>query len=461
MNPENEQALAALLQEALKSVSITRATSEKLSPAAYRQSVLRYRNVYDPNLRMVIFTHDIHIGDSGVREAILGLLRMELEQFLQEDRTYAATYAIFGGMGSGSTLQEILENLVKAAIVHEPKAAAKAFYDELASGCLPYREYFLLTGIRVENEIQVWDGISLIPLPNSTQNLPGFLSDLSRIDPTEFLSKTLLRVDMSVSPLLHKQEGDYTIQSGPDEHFTTAVHSTDAPDFDIGKFFLALTLVSEHPVLAAIRWTYLSDEHTFDLRIGPGSGYVASSMEASSAVVSETQVSEAVDLYFKIAALPTGVYDQLRIPIDRWVKSKSHQGHVDKMIDLGIAMESFYLRGIRDELSFRFRLRASLYLGDGIEQRRRLKTQFRQIYQIRSAAVHEGTLPSHVKVEGNDVRIREFIERSQDLFKRSLLKVIEIGQLPDWDSIELGGSEQTDDKYDNQLESPAMVNRHD
>ena len=120
-----------------------------------------------------------------------------------------------------------------------------------------------------------------------------------------------------MSPLLHKPEGDYTIQSGPDGHFTTAVHSTDAPDLDIGKFFLALTLVSEHPVLAAIRWTYLSDEHTFDLRIGPGSGYGASSIGASSGVVSEAQVSEAVDLYGKITALPKGVYEQLKIPIDR------------------------------------------------------------------------------------------------------------------------------------------------
>ena len=460
MNPKKEQVLAALLQEALKSVSITRGPSEKLSLSTYRQSVLRYRNVCDPNLRMAIFTYNIHIEDSRVRESILGLLRAELEKFLHEDRTYAATYAIFGGMGSGSTLQEILEKLVKAAIVYEPREAGRAFYDELASGYLPYREYFLLTGIRVEKTVQVRDGISLIPLPNSTQNLPGFLSDLSRIDPTELLSKTLLRVDMSVSPLLHKPEDDYTIQSGPDEHFTTAVHSTDAPDFDIRKFFLALTLVSVHPVLAAIRWTYLNDEHTFDLRTGPGSGYGASSMGASSDVVSEAQVSEAVALYGKITALPKGVYEQLKIPIDRWIKSKTHQSHVDKMIDLGIAMESFYLRGIRDELSFRFRLRASLYLGDGIEQKRQLKMQFRQIYQIRSAAVHEGTLPSYVKVEGNDVRIREFIERSQDLFKQSLLKVIETGQLPDWDTIELGGAEQPDGHFDDQVESPAVVNHH-
>ena len=108
------------------------------------------------------------------------------------------------------------------------------------------------------------------------------------------------------------------------------------------------------------------------------------------------------------------------------------------MIDLGIAMESFYLRGIRDELSFRFRLRASLHLGEGIEERTRLKKEFEQIYRFRSVAVHEGTLPERVTVDGQSISTGEYIERSQDLFRRSLMKVIVTGVLPEWELIELG-----------------------
>ena len=59
MNPEKEQALAALLQEALKSVSITRGTSEKLTPYAYKMSVLKYRSVCDLQLRLLIFMTSI------------------------------------------------------------------------------------------------------------------------------------------------------------------------------------------------------------------------------------------------------------------------------------------------------------------------------------------------------------------------------------------------------------------
>ena len=153
----------------------------------------------------------------------------------------------------------------------------------------------------------------------------------------------------------------------------------------------------------------------------------------------------AIDLYGKIIGLPRNVDKQLQIPIDRWMKSKTHQGNVDKMIDLGIAFESFYLRGIRDELSFRFRLRASLYMGEGIEQRKRLSKEFKEIYEKRSRAVHEGKLPKQVRVDGQDIPIRLFIERSQDMFKKSLLKVIQNQQLPDWNAVELGSELEAKD----------------
>ena len=439
MNPNREPELAAILQEALESVSVTRGKSERLTALAYRLNVLRYRNVCDPNLRLLMFTYRIHIEDSGVREAILVLLRGELEQFVREDRTYPATFALFGGLSTGSTVEDILVSLMKAAIVEGPRAAARAFYHGIAYGHLAFRHYFLLEGIRVQKEVQVFDGITLTPLPNSTADLPGHLSQLFGLDGKDFLSKTLLGVDYRVSPVLHKPEQCYTIQSGPEKHFDVVVDSADVAEFNPKRFFQALTFVGEHPVQVLIGWMYVGEEQVFDLRMGPGSGYSSFTERASSATFSEAQVRDAVDLYGKIIGLPKKVQEQLEIPVDRWMKSKTHQSYVDRMIDLGIAMESLYLRGIRDELSFRFRLRASLHLGDGIEHRRDLKSQFGRIYNYRSTAVHEGTLPTHVNVDGSRVPIRQFIERSQDLFKRSLLKVIESGQLPDWDSIELGG----------------------
>ena len=182
----------------------------------------------------------------------------------------------------------------------------------------------------------------------------------------------------------------------------------------------------------------MSDEHIFALRIGPGSGGSISSTRAPTTILSHAQVREAADLYGKIINLPEETERFLTIPIDRWMKSKTYQANVDRMIDLGIAMESFYLRGIGEQLTFRFRLRGSLHLGRGVEDRKQLIKVFGDIYKYRSQAVHEGTLPEQLRVDGQDIRIAQYIERSQDLFRQSLLKVIDTGVPPDWESIELG-----------------------
>ena len=227
-------------------------------------------------------------------------------------------------------------------------------------------------------------------------------------------------------------------------------------EFHPAKFAQALTFVGQHPVQIARRWTHLSDRHIFNLGLSGGSGYSDSwvDIQSPSTTFSKAQVQESRRPLSQDSRPSRGqvTNSRLKIPLDRWVKSKTNQGYVDKMIDLGVALESFYLRGIREELSFRLRLRAALYLEDGIEQRRRLKREFGEIYKIRSQAVHEGIVPRHVTVSGQNVQINEFIERSQELFKCSLLKVIENGQFPDWDTIELGGGEETEDRSSESLE---------
>ena len=66
---------------------------------------------------------------------------------------------------------------------------------------------------------------------------------------------------------------------------------------------------------------------------------------------------------------------------------------VDKMIDLGIALESLYLSG-RKNLSLKFRRRASWFLKKDEADRKALKKRFKKVYDLRCDAVHEGKLPT-------------------------------------------------------------------
>ena len=71
-------------------------------------------------------------------------------------------------------------------------------------------------------------------------------------------------------------------------------------------------------------------------------------------------------------------------------------------------------------------------------------TEFRAIYNCRSDAVHKGKLDEKVKIGGESVPISKLIERAQDLCRQSIIKIMEDGRFPDWDSLILGGEAESD-----------------
>ena len=137
------------------------------------------------------------------------------------------------------------------------------------------------------------------------------------------------------------------------------------------------------------------------------------------------------------------VKEKLQIPIDRWIKSKTEDNPIDRIIDLGIALESLYLpNGNKEQLSFQLRLRASWHLGENKVHRKKLIDEFDAIYTLRSEAVHNGKLSPRVKIkkgnkitQGKSVPTSEFIPRAQDLCQQSIIKILEDGEFPDWNNI--------------------------
>lgn len=107
------------------------------------------------------------------------------------------------------------------------------------------------------------------------------------------------------------------------------------------------------------------------------------------------------------------------------------------MIDLGVAFESLYLSR-RGNKSQRSQKRASRYLGIDKANRNTLEKVFKKIYDLRSSAVHEGKLPPNVKIGGACVPISEFIKQAQDLSQQSIIKIVEAGEFPNWETLNVG-----------------------
>lgn len=118
---------------------------------------------------------------------------------------------------------------------------------------------------------------------------------------------------------------------------------------------------------------------------------------------------------------------------------------VDTAIELGIALESLYAPAkVSDGIAFAIRTRAARFLGGTLEVRRGTVTTLRDVYDLRSRAVHAGRFDAEgaPKKWRDDVRVRKVFEEGQRLVSRSLVKVI-LEDEPNWEELDIGPVEPT------------------
>ena len=90
------------------------------------------------------------------------------------------------------------------------------------------------------------------------------------------------------------------------------------------------------------------------------------------------------------------VQAHLRLVMQRLIRAMRRVTPVDAAIDLGIALESLYLSDMQDdrgELSFRLRIRSARLLRVTEADRKQISDLMRDIYKLRSTAVHTGAVP--------------------------------------------------------------------
>ena len=449
MNESKIVELESLLSEALQSVTIRRGQSEQMSRAQFRQILQRCRSVYDPNLRLATSSFRPEITLAEVKDRVLGFVNQELGEYIRDGKIHSATIAFAGGLTSGSQVEDVLQNLLRRAIVDGPSNAAKAFSDcTMKSSCSFYR-FFLLTGVRIPASIEVFDGITLIPLPESTSELPPHLpyihTEIDRSQPIslkDLLTKTIVRVEYEVSPIFHRPSDSYTFESGPEQHFSVKLKGQEIPNPSLNALCQALAVAGRCGVESVMTWSSLLDYEIFDLSttwgIG-GSGYSSNIPHFGLhdlVQLSAPQMDTITTLYQGLTQVPTETWNRLRIPIDRWAKSMAEDNPLDQIIDLGIALESLYVPDSQGEVNLRFALHAAWHLGKNKKERRELREEFRQIYAARSDVVHTGRLRGdRAKSTFNKLA---FVSRAQELCWQGINSIIEAGDIPDWSDLVIG-----------------------
>ena len=452
MEQSRVEDLERLLTDAIAKVVIRDSKNERISLRDYRRNLAAARESYNPGLRFTLYNIELEIQDPNVQTQVLDLIRTELEPYIIDDRIYSATFTVTGGSGGGTPVKDILTNVLRKAIIDGPDAAAEAFAQAVKGNSFIYYEYRVLTGIRISQEVEIFQGIKLIPLSNSVDNLPGYIptlqTDLLVPKAEELLSKTLLRFGMEIFPTFHMPSQEYTTREQYDKSFENRrVKSEEVPDFDPRTFCHALSLETCRNIPSESGWEALDfyEIFNFGFSVGGAMGmrWVRQDLkEIGYFKVDDFDLEKVKSMYKKLMTIPKTTKDALRVPLDRWAKSNGQRDSVDSMIDLGIAFESLYLNdGGSGELKFRLAMRAAWHLGKDPNHRAELMDEFKDIYDRRSRAVHTGKLDSKSDKAMSDPKKRDaFISRAQELCSESIKTIIREGSMPDWDTIVLGSS---------------------
>ena len=471
MNEKRKQELTQLLNEAIENLEILpRFTNPPLTPVSmdrYKGYLEKSWTSYSPDTERLVRQFKLKFN-GNTKSKLLDLISLELDPFIHEGRILTGYFYLQCARTNREIveLNDLLEKLLNIAIFGGIEAAVSAFGKSISKDAsVSFESITLLKGITLEAEIQVFDGIRLVPIPASS-DLPRCLGSFSQTDVSHFYWETMLVIDYSISPIFQKpslaataEDKNYTIVTEIPpmeiEGFQIKAKGGKSPECTSTastvfhqKFCQALSLACNSGVEPSRSWKFVAKDEL--LNINPTNLFWSSRSPGpfgDRSKVSEDQINKAKCLYEILvnstSNTPTNIAEKLKIPIDRWIKSKINKDPVDKMIDLGTAFEPLFLPSDSvDQLAFQFRLRASWHLGKDKADREKLMDEFKAIYTLRSRAVHNGELPANVKIrKGVSAPTSEFIPKAQDLCRRSIMKILGDREFPDWKSLVLGGKE--------------------
>lgn len=105
----------------------------------------------------------------------------------------------------------------------------------------------------------------------------------------------------------------------------------------------------------------------------------------------ELEFRQADELLIMYESLKPPFKEKLRIPLEKLNSFGSGESLEDRAVDLRICLESIFLAdGNKEQLRYRVSLRAALFLGGSLEERKRIFKVVRDSYDMTSSVIHNG-----------------------------------------------------------------------
>jgi len=335
-----------------------------------------------------------------------------------------------------SSLEELSRELTKQAAV-----LGVDHVTELLAGWVngePLRYHTCrVAPLTLDHALNPAPGVEIVPLPLSSDALQAGLPSGASINAEAYLGQSIVKLESVAEPVLFHPDVD---------HLSRVVTAELSCDFDFDAIWEVLSLacnahvsrglgwndygglfVIPHNEYAAkpshlrgsLRWTRSVETGVTTLHLDDG----------AARILSQTEIGDL------LSALNTN--PRTRLAAARWRKSMSPLADMtDRFIDLRIALEALLLPdGTNQQLSYTVGIRGAWLVGGGPAGRRQTWLTLRSAYATASNLVHG----SSVKRKEADVRL--LLKEAQELCRRGILRVLDEGQVTDWDGLILDAQE--------------------
>ena len=356
-------------------------------------------------------------------------VRKLLGEFIVDDRIGSGVANLMTH-DSDVSIDDFTLGLIRGAAIVGSEATARLLCSWKDSEPLRYRIQFVLWRAHCPSSFALDDGTEIMKIPNDRialhEHVPFPDSVMWRHTDIDFLNKAKVSIACEAAPSLWAPRKEGT----PLKSTWTARKLSGWP---VDQFCQALTLSCNQFVSWRLWWFDFGDLVAFNpgssfTPSGPFHSYDSMKTEFSSAQLSQSHFEETFSLLTKLQATK----GRLDVATGRWNRSKSpFSAMEDQFIDLRVALEALYLKGIDQELRFRLATRGAWHLGTDADERQEYYKTFRDAYDTASAAVHAGEIDNN-----QDKKV--LLADAQDLCRRSILRMLDEQEEPNWNDLILG-----------------------
>lgn len=464
------ESLANLLEECVPKARLNsvRGGRRERTIEEYMDVITSHEERRSGQYREVRMRNEIHLPHGSHRDRLSGFIYREFGAFISEKMIAIPSELTGDEEASEVEVEVLIDKVVELAVVWDPKQAARAVYEALQTPVCKVQDFFVIAGLRTEEVMEIYQGIRIVPPWESAlpPYVPTWVSPAFPDDRPSQLS--IVIVDLSVGPRFAVPPGRPVVDrlTRLDQAMDPAIDISD--EFNHNLFCDALALSLGQDVRLRRWWRYVPHKEIANVRnwgsrtveewpvrrhgmdsgpIRPGPGRSVQAEQFRRARQREDadapalrKMDSVTEVYEALKSFDKAEWKRLRVAIDRWRASMEPKQFVDRVIDLGIALESLYVRGEGNEISYRLSLRGAWHLGGSVEERREIFEQLKGIYGLRSDAVHEGKSAGSRRRKVGSVQMtdEEIVALAREHCRNGILKVIGSG-FPDWKGLVLGG----------------------